>query len=408
MSALRRSGESWSLAVVLLVAGCAADGASTTLRSPFPAAVGGSPAVAGSGSTLPPSPTPTPTPAGSIAPPPVVPVAGSGASEPAPSDPDNCAAITQSAQNERQPADIVFAVDNSGSMNDEMVFVREQLNTFSQQIIASGIDVRIILISAPYDATGGFLGLGDNNGICIAPPLGSGSCPYDSKAPHYVHVAEKVGSHDALDLFIETYPRWQAHLRPQATKTFVVVSDDDATFDEDDAPGATSASEAFAQRVKSLPGGMFERWSFSGIYPFSDCDDAADIGTTYDALVDMTEGVRGDLCLQSFAPVFDTLAKAVIQSSGLECSWQIPPVPVGQTFDRERVNVQYSLQSSVPQPLLRVSSPSACAADGGWYYDDQAAPQRIEVCPSTCSAVQTAEAAKVDVLFGCETAAAPE
>lgn len=318
-----------------------------------------------------------------------------------------CAAVSQHADNQLQPADIIFAVDNSGSMTAEIGFVREQLNAFSQRIVQSGIDVRIILISG----TQGRARRGDDdddddeepeNGICIAAPLGSGTCPQDSLPPRYLHVPQKVGSNDALDLIVSSYPRWSAQLRPNASKTFVVVSDDDAT----DAP--INSAAAFRQRMMSLDPLQFSRFVFSGIYCSSRCPQSAAVGSVYAQLVQETGGVAGDLCQQSFGPVFDALARAVIAGSQLDCAWQIPQPPIGQSFDPGLVNVHLSLAATGSMPLLQVSDPARCANQPGWFYDVPARPARIVACPATCQALQSASAARVDVLFGCQTQAAPE
>ena len=335
---------------------------------------------------------------------------------------DSCAAISERAQNERRPADIIIAVDNSGSMDEEIVFVREQLNAFSQQIIDAGVDARIILISSPIQApgavmTGNWFDDDDDqdNGICIAAPLGSGTCPDDTNLPRYFHVPEEVASHDALDIFISTYPMWQAHLRPNATKTFLVVTDDDAEDrdgDNDEGGGNTAASRDmaswFTEQVGALPGGQFPSFIFSGIYCFSECPEAAAIGSVYETLVQQTSGVKGDLCEQNFAPVFDALAEAVVNTSGLECSWAIPAAPSGETFDRDRVNVQYSVAGMAAQSLLQVADATACGDRSGWHYDDAGNPTRIVACSATCSELQQDSEAQVDVLFGCSTQQAPE
>jgi hypothetical protein len=314
-----------------------------------------------------------------------------------------CAAISQQARNQRTPADIIIAVDNSGSMSEEIGFVRERLNAFSQLIVESGVDVRIILISAPHSPPSAARRDEDDDddrdtGLCIAPPLGSGNCPLDSQLDRYHHVARKVDSHDALELITETFPEWRARLRPDANKIFVVVTDDDA---DDTALG-------FSQRVASLPGLLFERWSFAGIYCFRQCREAAAVGRVYDALVQQTHGVAGDLCQQDFAPVFDALARSVVESSGLACAWDIPAPPAGLSFERGQVNVQYSGAVTPPTALLQVASAARCGPGGGWYYDEALNPQRILVCPGTCSALQSDRAATIDVLFGCGTQQAPE
>jgi hypothetical protein len=309
-------------------------------------------------------------------------------------DRTRCAAISQQAENQRKPADIIFAVDTSPSMRDEIGFVRERLNAFSQQIVASGIDARIILISKAQRVAG-------DDGICVAAPLGSGLCPEDSKAPGYLHVPVKVGSHDALETIIETYPMWRGQLRMNARKSIVVVTDDDASGRMDD------SAAAFQQSVAALDVGQFDSWTFSGIYCFSDCPDSAGIGTVYRDLVMQTNGVGGDLCTQNFDPVFDALAESVIESSVLDCEWSIPAPPTGQTFDRQQVNVRYTTHGAAPVSLLRVSDALSCGTRTGWHYDNELDPKRIVACPATCDTLQMDEMPSVDVLFGCESMLSP-
>lgn len=318
---------------------------------------------------------------------------------------DQCAAISETATNQLQPADIIFAIDNSGSMDEEIVFVREQMNRFSQLIADSGIDVRIILISAPIgmqDPDLDFDSDEQDNGICIDAPLGSGSCPDDSLAPRYVHVAQEVKSNDALNLFISTFPTWRDQLRPNATKTFVVVTDDDAT------DGPNNSASAFTTAVKALDP-QFEVFTFSGIYCFTECPEAADIGQVYIDLVAQTGGVAGDLCLQDFAPVFDALADAVIGASMLDCEWTIPPPPPGETLNPALVNVQYTPSATgTAETVFHHDSVTGCGANEGWHYDNNAAPAQVIACPATCTRLQADPNAKLDVLFGCETIDSPD
>lgn len=393
----------WGVAVMGILTACSAEVVSTpggrgaAGRGAAGASAAGNASYTAQGGTGG-SPAAAPGPAGSV------PGAGVGS---------ECAAISQRAENQRQPADIIFAVDNSGSMGEEIAFVRDQLNAFSQQIIASGVDVRIILISASF-ADGQDTDDDDDedddddqsedvqireNGICVAAPLGSGQCPQDGPTPHYFHVSEKVESHDALALFTETFPRWQSQLRAGASKTFVVVTDDNAEE-------ITAAQ--FQANVAALPGGLFDDFRFSGIYCFSECADSDGIGTVYEELVQATGGVKGDLCEQNFAPVFDALANAVVSASGLQCGWDIPAPPAGQSFDLQQVNVRVSTQGAAARDLFRVADESACTTNGGWYYDVATSPQQILVCPSTCTTLQNDLDASVSVLFGCETLYSPE
>jgi hypothetical protein len=282
------------------------------------------------------------------------------------------------------PADIIIAIDSSGSMFEEIQFVQAQMNAFSQQITASGIDVRVILI-------------GDPLAICIGAPLGSGTCPNDGKMPNYIHIPTRVGSTDALNLIIQTFPQWSQYLRPEATKSLFVVTDDDATR----APNNSAA--AFRANFTALDPVLFAKWTFNGVYCFTQCPQAARIGSVYVDLVSSTMGVAGDLCLQNFKPVFDALATKIITTSGtkITCDWALPLPPAGKTFAGDLVEVRRSSDAGI-NLINKVDSVADCA-QGGWYFDSNFNPTRILACPSTCMQLQSTRGGQIDVTFGCES-----
>lgn len=152
-----------------------------------------------------------------------VPLAGSGAQA---GEGAECGAVSQMAENMLQPADIIIGIDTSGSMSEEVAEVQENLNRFSQLIIDSGIDVRVIVLSTLQGTA--MAGGVTVDGPCIAPPLGSGQCPSDSNPPAYVHVDTMVASWDVLDVYVNAYPTYKMHLRENSLKTFVTISDDNA------------------------------------------------------------------------------------------------------------------------------------------------------------------------------------
>jgi len=227
-----------------------------------------------------------------------------------------------------------------------------------------------------------------------------------------------VGSHDALDVILDTYPTWMGQLRPEATKSFVVITDDDGIVPPDEdwfgglfgapmpAPSITppERSAAFTQALRGLDPTMFAAFKFDAIYPFTECADAAAVGEVYRELVMQTGGLGGDLCLQDFQPVFDELARGIVTGSQLACEWAIPAPGTGATFESNKVNVQYTTTTTqAPQTVFYVDSASQCTPQGGWYYDNAVDPSRIFVCPSVCDAVKADTSAKIDILFGCAT-----
>ncbi|MBK8936785.1 MAG: VWA domain-containing protein [Polyangiaceae bacterium] len=323
-----------------------------------------------------------------------------------------CAGVSSTATAELQPADIIIAVDTSGSMDEESAEVQQNLNTFASLIVASGIDVHVVLIA---DA-----------GVCIPAPLGSGQCGgADESLPAFRHVVQTVSSSDSLQVMLNTYPQWSASLRPEATKTLAVVSDDDSSLDAASFTSQLLALDPTFQGFKfdaivsstgpdeCIFGGCFFN---CGACQNPCCDQSqfcqpfsAEEGTVYKQLVQQTTGVFGDLCSQDFGPVFQDMATAVVQASQLSCEYDIPPPPEGETLDPGLVNVRYTPGSGDPATTIYNVPGGAgdCGAAGGWYYDDLVAPTQIIVCPTTCATLQGDANGQVDVLFGCETDIVP-
>jgi len=322
-------------------------------------------------------------------------------------EPDaSCASVSSEAQAQLQPADIIIAVDTSGSMDEEIAQVQQNLNKFAQIITGSGIDVHVILIA---DAS-----------MCIPAPLGSGSCNgMDEKLPNYRHVVQTVNSTDGLQVILNTYADWKDVLRPNATKTIAIVSDDDSSL------GAT----AFVNQLTTLDP-TFVGFKFDAIVSFespdaclagcffncaactnSCCNKAqfctpisAEEGKVYKQLVQQTGGVIGNLCIQNFDPVFQDMAKAVVTDAKISCEYTIPPPPDGQTIDPTLINVVHTSGGGTKNTIYNVPTGAmGCGTTGGWYFDNQATPTKIIVCSNTCTALQSDMGGKVEVLFGCAT-----
>lgn len=309
-----------------------------------------------------------------------------------------CAGVTEQAQGGVLPADVIWAIDTSCSMAEETAAVQQNMNAFSQQIANAGVDVRIVLLAEEFQPSP-FPGIVPDEGICIGAPLGSGSCPGDTKLPNFAHIYQTIGSTDSLQQFISTYPTWQQQLRPNAVKIFVVVTDDNSAM-----PAAT-----FTQQLNALDPAKVQpgQWRFHGIYCYTNCPSAAEAGTVYAELVNQTQGVSGDLCLQNFKPVFDQLASGIVGAAKLSCIWAIPAPPDGQTFDKTKVNVEFTNGSGTKTTIGKVNSGADCGPQGGWYYDDENNPQNVIACPATCQTIQADPNGKIAVQFGCATVIVP-
>ncbi|MEB2322424.1 MAG: VWA domain-containing protein [Sorangiineae bacterium] len=101
-----------------------------------------------------------------------------------------------------------------------------------------------------------------------------------------------------------------------------------------------------------------------------------------------------------FADVLKT-----IQASAIGCDYAMPTSDAG-VIDPGKVSVEYSPGGNPPaQTIPKVSGAGSCPAagsgGGGWYYDNDASPTKITLCPATCTAIQSDHSAKVEVNLGC-------
>jgi len=329
---------------------------------------------------------------------------------------EECAALSETATNTRGPADIIFAIDNTPSMYNEIEMVRSNMNRFSEMVEAEGLDLHIALVSCRTEECLDRDGGPEWYIICIDPPVGAeGACEVadtdDSVPPEYLHVDVRIESLKALENIAGSYSQWSSILRPGAAKHFVVISDDNDEW----------TAERFNETILGLDASL-TGYFFHSIYSFLSKEAACAIsggepcctyaapsgeGTVYRQLVEMTSGVSADLCLQDFDPVFDAIAGAVVASARLNCYWEIPPPPEGEELDPAKVNVDF-FDGTTTYLIGHVPTEDRCPlVEHGWYYDNPADPTTIYVCPQTCEWIQGKAGAQIIIKFGCETEEAP-
>jgi len=292
------------------------------------------------------------------------------------------------------PIDIIWVVDTSGSMSFEASTVESNLNAFAAQIDSWGIDYRVIMVAER--------GTGSNE-VCVPAPLGGPGC---TDGARYRHVPQWVGSHNALERLIETYPAYQDFLRPEATKQFVAVTDDEANGGTNDAWFRTQVAALTAPGfppMDSAPNGYtFHSIVAWGDVPGRGCNTGANVGQSYLNLTELTGGVKAKVCETDWNPIFAALQEAVMEGTTLPCAFEVPPPPPGETLDPNQVNLVYTPTGGSAETVPRVDGVGACAGDG-WYYDDPSAPTQIIVCPATCDTFEADPDGRVDLQFGCAT-----
>jgi len=362
-----------------------------------------------------------------------------------------CAVASAEADVGLRPVDILWVVDNSTSMEPAIRQVQRGLNDFANRIARSGLDYRVIMLSLQGSSAG------SRYPVCIPPPLaGDSSC---GDGERFFHVSVDIRSTQPIEQILGTLaqssgyadgdarggPPWRHLLRDDATKTLVVVTDDNQRTCDRPCPGCEcqrSDPPLTATSLEDFPGGgnpfnndqlgpglltdtygsLFEGYTFNAIYGWGDASDP-DVscrypddseppspGYTYTALVLRTGGVRAQICDQASSAAWDEFFEAVAtrveDTARIACEIDLPPPPDGQMLDPSRVNVLIQADGD-ERAFPRVTGPEACGSLGGWHYDDETAPSQVILCPASCEDAQRvlrdSGSAGIRVAFGCQS-----
>lgn len=349
---------------------------------------------------------------------------------------ETCASAAVEAKRENLPVDIIWVVDNSSSMAPAVAEVQAGLNAFAALVGTKGLDYRVVLLSlrgkAPIT-----IGTKTRYPVCVPPPLGGADC---ADTALFTHAAVDIQSTQPLEQILGTLDQtqgytsgnarggepWAQALRANATKSIVIVTDDNSRFPGVSFEGFPGGDNPYTGGLV-LPtgilhptrGGAWLNYVFSGIYgwgttvdpsircTFPDNSKPTASGSEYTALVQKTGGVRAKICDGSAAwgPFFDDVATAVVKTARVACELDIPVAEAG-TVDPARVNVRVTDGVKPPLNVPRVTGEPACAGLDGWYYDAPTSPTKVILCPKSCEGAQShggTKLPKVEVLFGCAT-----
>lgn len=346
--------------------------------------------------------------------------------EPAPAsqEPDACATTRAGVELVREPVDIVIALDNSGSMDDEARAVESNINeNFATILEQAQVDYRVILVSEHRERQA------QDTAVCITAPLSTlASCPAEQPGPsdRFFHYSTKIGSGNSFDVLLATFAGeredefglaplgWSEWLRPGAKKVFLEISDDNANG---------SASEFLATLTELSPAdfgpapnqvqfvwhsivGLAERAIATDPYTPVDaiedeeCDgNVFNAGTTYQELSRLTGGLRFPICeFAGYDAVFRRIAEDVSESRGVACGFAIPEPPGSRALDLDGIAVSYQPGSGgAAQQFGRVEDPAVCGPDA--FLVDAAG---VRLCPEACELVKADARGLIDVLFTCE------
>jgi hypothetical protein len=356
-----------------------------------------------------------------------------------------CAAVTAEATLIKKPVDIIFVIDNSGSMGDEIADVVKNVNVnFAQIIGRSGLDYRVIMLSWYATADGG-----GYYRVCVKAPLGGNvTClePKPINTATFFHFNQRIDSNDSFNRILDTYNKrdpscdpapaacsaangWSDWLRPESVKIFVEITDDRMYS----LTGAQFDSMLFALTPKMFGDATNRNYVWYSIIGIQEkagmptapytasqlpaagtesncCSTAYAQGFEYQLLTKLTGGLAFPICQHAnFDVVFNAIAQGVVRSAGVACEFEIPPPPNanGEVVDLSSVLVTYTPgNGGLPATFKQVTSLAACEP-AAFYIDSGTDPDmgagKIVLCPDTCTAVKADTMAKMSVTFDCST-----
>ncbi|HEX2679000.1 MAG TPA: hypothetical protein VHM19_20260 [Polyangiales bacterium] len=351
-----------------------------------------------------------------------------------------CGVQTSTAHiGETRPVDVIFVIDNSGSMSDEIQAVQDNINdNFAHIIEDSGADYRVIMLTSHGDAASCL--------VCISAPLSTTTCNPIPAAPannppRFYHYDFNVQSWDSLCRILETYDvpdthgfsltGWQEWLRPEALKVFVEITDDDANCTTargnftpagsgdplgDNAMIATAFNTALLALsptqfgTKAKPNYVWHSivglrpntpaeapWTAKAPVQSGLCSTAAAAGQGYQMLSIATGGLRYPVCEgMGFDAVFRAIAGDVVKSSNVTCHFAVPAAPPGKYVDLKTVAVEYTPSTGGKTEQLKQVAETSCNSTG--FVVDKS---EVTLCPDACTRVRKDTGAQLGVRFEC-------
>jgi hypothetical protein len=278
--------------------------------------------------------------------------------------PDACGAIEKDAPTEQRiPVDIVFVIDDSGSMDPHKAKVRANLAKFMEEFAQSRADAHVVIVDEDDLAGPGI------------------------DRERYMHVPLGAASGGLYFTATIAYPLFAGFLRPGAATHLIFVTDEN-----DDWPG-----EFFQGLMTGILGQEFILHAIA-------CDDVGagipcaardnpllrplvNVGTNYFSLAQATGGKQLSLCTEDWSEVFSQLNDSIIEAVPLPCDFPLAEAK-SNSFDPDKLSMVHSTGTGPDIEFAKASSVAQCAQQKAWHYDDETNPTLAQLCPAACEAVR--------------------
>jgi hypothetical protein len=315
------------------------------------------------------------------------------------------------SQGEQVPLDLYIMFDKSLSMSCQTASgatrwdeVKNALANFVQDPAASGIGVGIQYFgqgSVPFLSS---CNVADyvNADVAIAPLPQNGQPILDSLGRH--GPGTNTPTPVALQGAVQHAQTWKGN-NPGHAVVVILVTDGQPNACGDVPATVSAAQQAAGSGIPVYVIGVISPGIDCGILDPNppnqpDLDAVAQAGGTSQALM-VDAG-------QNAAQQFLARMNQIRGEAQVPCEFQIPAPPPGENFNRDLVNVQFTI-GGAPTIVYAVPDASACnpAQGGGWYFDNPADPKRLLLCPTTCNTVTTTVGIQVQVALGCQSIPPP-
>ena len=316
-----------------------------------------------------------------------------------------CAQATAEAQ--RIPLTIFVAVDQSGSMTTDGKWddVKSAFTQFFQDPSAGSISIALRFWPDPYDFSDPHPAFACNDAAdfncgpsvvaaCEQPEVDVGLLSDPAHAQELIDAfaAHKPDGSTPTSAALDGATKWAAkyvyqHNHAEQAIVLLVTDGEPTTCNTDPA-----VINSIAAKAHSGAGVLTFAVGLAGSNQAT-MDAIAQAGGTGQAFM-----IGNGAAAQELLGVLEQ-----IRANAVACSYAMPSPPdPGDAIDLQQVDVGATPSGGgARKKFPQVTSAAACPPGGGWYYDKPGQPTTINLCPASCTQVQSDSGARVDIFLGC-------